>query len=863
MPAYDIQTYTFGNVQGIRQPQSEYIVSVEPKTPFATDSRKGTLSMLVETDPDIVKGREACLLVLRIVQKTFYDDSSLSVTSSLRAALRAANKALYQYNLNASSNKKAYVGITCAVLKGNDVFLAQVLPSQAYVLTEGTLRALPIHPSWNPAHVSVAPFMKTGALGSSLFVEPELYRCPLRSHDGFLLCSSAIAPMLEQATVEQILHQPDGTEAMDTLSALCEQNSLANVHAYMARVTLKPHKSQINPTTHPTTRGPWATIAHTLHGWITLRPGAHAPQQHEARTGKRTPKSRQTTTNTTDDLTHDYTLTHMPYQPDIPASPIPMPQDLDIGETLAERLEQVRQQRSSQQATSTDAPSSQLGEYHEETLPTSQSARDISTLPSQATPAPYRPQRQARPWIDMTWRERVLFPFEYTTTMILALLKRPARSLAHVWQDKQRPTAQERDKPPFPWFQLLALVLFVALLVLYGTNLARQSAEQQNLEYLEQARQYLEDMHRAPDHATSLQKLQSAEQALEQVRSSPLVTDTNPVLWLPFQELESEYERGLGAIQRLTYFDAPVVLAEHPVPNGQFVTVVVPELTTTVSDTFLIEEMQYIYALDSSNTSARLYRIPRDGGVPEPYLSPDDTIQNVLVGNLRTISWRIDSVVAIDQTANTFGYYFRAEGIWNYIRLGGSEVWAPMGRLDLETYEGNLYIWGAEPSEVIKFTSGRYGDIPQLWLDAVSAENRDLDAAIDMEIDGKIYLLMPEGNILVFHLGTFEREIVTEPLSPPLAAVTRMCITGGSEEGWIFLLDTLNERIIQIDKMTGSVVQQMKIRPSSSLRLNQLIDVYVDDRHGRPVIYLINGNQIIRADVPVPPQTFEQFQQSE
>lgn len=270
--------------------------------------------------------------------------------------------------------------------------------------------------------------------------------------------------------------------------------------------------------------------------------------------------------------------------------------------------------------------------------------------------------------------------------------------------------------------------------------------------------------------------------------------------------------------------------------------------------------MKYIYALDGDRNNAQLYRIPRDGGTPEVYLRPDDVVQNTLVGSLQAIAWRIDTIVAVDQSANTnnFGYYFRSGGNWNYIRLGGSEIWVPRSRIVLETYEGNLYFWGAEPDEIIKYTSGRYGDLPQLWLDTRTMENVDLSTAIDLAVDGNIYLLQPGGNILIFSVGGFEREIVPEEIIPPITTVTRFFVTGTPESGWIFLLDTLNERVIQIEKMTGKVTQQMGVRADSSVRLNQLTDLYVDDSGGRPMLYLVNGGQIVRADLPAPPASFEE-----
>ena len=62
-------------------------------------------------------------------------------------------------------------------------------------------------------------------------------------------------------------------------------------------------------------------------------------------------------------------------------------------------------------------------------------------------------------------------------------------------------------------------------------------------------------------------------------------------------------------------------------------------------------------------------------------------------------------------------------------------------------------------------------------------------------------------------------------------------------------LDTLNERVIQIAKSDGSVIQQIVAREPG--RLNRLMDLQVDA--ARNQIFLSNGDEILRAQLPEPP----------
>jgi hypothetical protein len=126
-------------------------------------------------------------------------------------------------------------------------------------------------------------------------------------------------------------------------------------------------------------------------------------------------------------------------------------------------------------------------------------------------------------------------------------------------------------------------------------------------------------------------------------------------------------------------------------------------------------------------------------------------------------------------------------------------------------------------------------------------------------VDGKIYLLQTNGHILVYAAGIFEREIALNDINPPLVTPAGFYVTTSDpDSGAIFLVDTTNERIIQIDKQTGAFIQQVRARPSDGIRLDQLTSVYIDESASRPTLYLINGGQILRAALPDPPRPFRE-----
>ena len=237
MSAFETRSSQFGLVSGIRQTSSDMVLVAEPAGLFAPEARKGQLYIVAEADQDVARGRDACQLASRTIRKLFYGDSSYSVTSALRKAISAANKALYEHNFSVSPAKRAVVGVTCAVIKGNDLYIAQILPAQSYVLSDGKLRAIPDRPGLEPGRVRLRPaFIKPGALGASLSVEPEFYRALLRPGDALLLCSSNLARLLGQDDVLRLLRAGDPAEIADRLAEFCKQNALTEAHGIAAAV---------------------------------------------------------------------------------------------------------------------------------------------------------------------------------------------------------------------------------------------------------------------------------------------------------------------------------------------------------------------------------------------------------------------------------------------------------------------------------------------------------------------------------------------------------------------------------------------------------------------------------------------------
>jgi hypothetical protein len=414
--------------------------------------------------------------------------------------------------------------------------------------------------------------------------------------------------------------------------------------------------------------------------------------------------------------------------------------------------------------------------------------------------------------------------------------------------------AYRRHRTPFPYQPTALLILLVALLVAYGKSLADQNALRAANDSLARAEQAVAAVRDAPSDAAAEPLLGVAASALAEVRASGLVTATQENQ-VRYDQLQQEYERSLAAIRKLTYFGDIKELARHPVAGGQFSSVVVPPPPQGITDT---GGFASIYALDAN--AGVLYRMPKTGGALEPFLRPDDSLNGLAVGMVKAQAWRIDNIIAIAQNVDggPFSFYFRSGNGWSFSNLGGSEEWGRVGkRFRAVNYDGNLYIWGALQGQVLKYASGHYADFPSPWIQEDGGHK--VDTVVDLAIDGYVYLLEPDGRTLVFSAGAFQREIVPTGINPPLVTPASFYVTSADpDHGSIFLVDTNNERILQIDKQTGALIQQVRARPDGPIRLDQLTNVYVDEAVSRLTLYFVNGDRILSAALPDPPRPFHE-----
>ncbi len=243
----------------------------------ATHKRKGGLALLVEPageHPSLAD--EACRVARSAITQQYFSDGSLSLTSSLLSALDSANRAVLEHDYGqrngpnpneegsvavqtgGSRTKGAKVGVTAVLFRpdGSGVYLAQLAPTQAYIVHNGQVQALPEPPGWSDADESLSldetsdssdlvpiPITRTPLPAQSLGSQPgivvDLIYRRVEAGDLVVLVSPGLSRHLDRATAESIFLHKDAEAVSLALYEIAESHGLARAHASVIGIGVK------------------------------------------------------------------------------------------------------------------------------------------------------------------------------------------------------------------------------------------------------------------------------------------------------------------------------------------------------------------------------------------------------------------------------------------------------------------------------------------------------------------------------------------------------------------------------------------------------------------------------------------------
>ncbi len=288
--------------------------------------KRGTLALITEPAGSLAQGEEACRLVQKAVVDGYFSDHSLGLTGSLLNALDTANNAVLQHNsgwADKDSNqsatavaqivktRKTRVGMTAVLIRadGTGLYLAQMAPTQVYILHNDVLTALPEPPSWKqheerpvvtlkritsaedgeeaavtdedaldlPITISDVPEPAL-ALGTAPGLQADLIYRRISEGDKVILVSSDLARYIERDWAEQTFAWKDVDGISDALYALAMERTLAEAHACVLELGVPVSSGVDVDYTTPVATRPAEQVEHDGGSAVPLGP----PPQKQA-----------------------------------------------------------------------------------------------------------------------------------------------------------------------------------------------------------------------------------------------------------------------------------------------------------------------------------------------------------------------------------------------------------------------------------------------------------------------------------------------------------------------------------------------------------------------------------------------------
>lgn len=177
-------------VGGRRYDRVEGILVDERTSRFARGRGQSNLYVLVEMEGQ-VGGREVVAERLANIVRDTYFKQRRSVTAGLQQAVRAANSFLFEENWNSLPDERRTAGVSCAVLRGEDLFVAQAGPAALYVSHKDRAIRFPEISPW----LDSVPMSEVDAapLGTRPEVHVDLFHSRLNEGDTVLVVDSGLA----------------------------------------------------------------------------------------------------------------------------------------------------------------------------------------------------------------------------------------------------------------------------------------------------------------------------------------------------------------------------------------------------------------------------------------------------------------------------------------------------------------------------------------------------------------------------------------------------------------------------------------------------------------------------------------------
>ena len=243
-----------------RDHNEDYLDAFRPPDP-AERRQKGDLFIVADGMGGHQAGDVASESAVRVVSHEYYADPDLNVRGSLVRAIKKANAYIRQQAQQAATRVGMGTTIVSAVVRGQELYLANVGDSRAYLMRQGKISQVTNDHSFVAEQVRAGILtleearshpqrnVITRALGSKPEVKVDTYRGELQPGDTLLLCTDGLSEYVHEEDMLLVLGQYSPEEAISRLIAMAnERGGTDNISTIVIRATPPAGAAASQPT---------------------------------------------------------------------------------------------------------------------------------------------------------------------------------------------------------------------------------------------------------------------------------------------------------------------------------------------------------------------------------------------------------------------------------------------------------------------------------------------------------------------------------------------------------------------------------------------------------------------------------------
>jgi hypothetical protein len=299
----------------------------------------------------------------------------------------------------------------------------------------------------------------------------------------------------------------------------------------------------------------------------------------------------------------------------------------------------------------------------------------------------------------------------------------------------------------------------------------------------------------------------------------------------------------LSRFTQLALLDSDVAPEANSIPGVSAARIVVQDL-----DLFLLSRASdrvYRYLLNNAGDALQ----PAGGNAV--MLQKGAIQEGVRMGEIIDITWMEaegqrtrDGFAALDRSGSLIAYDL--ERGMDVMPMADSDTW--IKPIALGCFSGNAYVLDPILGTILKYipTDNAYVNPPSNFINPTV--HVDLTGAVDMAVDGSIYVLFADGKIMKFFKGD-PQPFEMRGLPGSMRSPTTLFVSGEKRpeaDGYVYVVDSGNERILEFDK-AGNYLRQFQAKAGYT-QFKGIQGIYVDGQRGR--LFILSGGKLWFTNLP-------------